>query len=53
MIAAIILQVVFGYVLALYRGRYRIGSFDGALLLTMVVAATAIGALVGAGDPEL
>lgn len=47
-IAALLLQVVFGYAFQLYRGRYRIGSFDGALLLTLVVGATALGAgLIG------
>lgn len=40
--AALVLQVVFGYSLQLYRGRYRTGSFDGAMLLALVVALTAL-----------
>lgn len=40
--AAVVLQVVGGYVTKLYRGRHHVGSFDEVLTLGLVVGAIAI-----------
>ncbi|WP_241681331.1 polysaccharide biosynthesis protein [Pseudactinotalea terrae] len=42
MAATLLLQVVFGLLFSLYRGRYSYGSFDEVVGLTSTVAATAV-----------
>lgn len=41
-LTAIVLQLVIGYITKLYRGMYRIGSFEGTALLTVVVFVVAM-----------
>ena len=48
-VVASLTQVVLGYALAFYRGLYRTGSFDGAVMLALIVAVAAIpSGIVGA-----